>query len=95
MCFAQGLGPAVNVKMYVSHVPDSQAWETDALNVFGEGLVSYVQSPSSLKDSTDDHLQVENHHDWVSRDFLVLGSGESVHKTSLRLLLQHQQQSSQ
>ena len=35
MCFAQGLGPAGNVKMYVSHVPDSRAWETDALNVSG------------------------------------------------------------
>ena len=38
-----------NVKMYVSHVPDSQAWETDALNVSGEGLVSRVPWPSSLR----------------------------------------------
>ena len=49
MCFAQGLGPAANVKMYVSHVPDSQACKTAALNVSGEGLVSYVQWPSSLR----------------------------------------------
>ena len=37
--------------------------------------------------STDDHLQVQNHHDWVARDFLVLGSGESVHKTSSKTSL--------
>ena len=49
MYFAQGLDPAGNVNMYVSHVPDSRAWGTDALNVFGEGLVSYVQWPSSLR----------------------------------------------
>ena len=49
MCFAQDLGPVDNLNMYVSHVPDSQAWETDALNVSGEGLVSYVQRPSSLR----------------------------------------------
>ena len=49
MCFAQGLGPAGDAKMmYVYHVPDSQAWETDALSVSWEGLVSYVQWPSSL-----------------------------------------------
>ena len=45
----QGLGPVGNVNIYVSHVPDSQAWEIDALNVSGEGLVSYVQWPSSLR----------------------------------------------
>ena len=38
--------------------------------------------PHPSGDSTYDHLQVQNHHDWVARDFLVLGSGESVHKTS-------------
>ena len=67
--------------MYVSHIPDSQAWETDALNVSLEGLVS---GPHPSGDSTDDHLQVQNHHDCirVARDVLVLGSGESVHKTS-------------
>ena len=37
--------------------------------------------------STDDHLQVQNHHDWVARDFLVLGSRESVHKTSSKTSL--------
>ena len=37
--------------------------------------------------STHDHLQVQNHHDWVARDFLVLGSGESVHKTSSKTSL--------
>ena len=35
-------------KMYVSHVPDSWAWETDALNVSWEGLVSYVFCPVAL-----------------------------------------------
>ena len=43
--------------------------------------------PHPSGDSTDDHLQVQNHHDWVARDFVVLGSGESVHKTLLRLPL--------
>ena len=37
--------------------------------------------PHPSGDSTDDHLQVQNHHDWVARDFVVLGSDESVHKT--------------
>ena len=41
--------------MYMSHVPDSQSWEADALNISGGGggggggLVSYVQWPSSLR----------------------------------------------
>ena len=75
-------------KMYVSHVPDSQAWEADALNISWEGPVSYVlcvlsSGPHPSGDSTDDHLQVQNHQDCtrVARDVLVLGSGESVHKT--------------
>ena len=39
--------------------------------------------PHPSGDSTDSHLQVQNHHDWVARDCLVLGSDESVHKTFL------------
>ena len=46
--FAQGLGPAGDAKMYVSYVRDSWAWETDALNVSWEDLVSYVISPVVL-----------------------------------------------
>ena len=40
--------------------------------------------PHPSGDSTDDHLQMQNHHDCIgeARDVLVLGSGESVHKTS-------------
>ena len=39
--------------------------------------------PHPSGDSTDDHLKVQNHHDCtkVAREVLVLGSGESVHKT--------------
>ena len=37
--------------------------------------------PHPSGDSTDDHLQVQNHHGWVARDVLVFGSGGSVHKT--------------
>ena len=68
-------------KMYVSHVPDSWAWETDA----GSGQLFVLSSgPHSSGDPTDDHLQVQNHHDCtrVARDVLVLGSGEFVHKNS-------------
>ena len=43
--------------------------------------------PHPSGDSTDDHLQMQNHHDWMARDFLVLGSGESVHKTSFKISL--------
>ena len=43
--------------------------------------------PHPSVDSTDDHLQVRNHHDWVARDFLVLRSDESVHKTSSKTSL--------
>ena len=34
--------------MYVSPVPDSQAWETDALNISWEGLDGYVFCPVAL-----------------------------------------------
>ena len=40
--------------------------------------------PHPSGDSTDSHLQVQNHHDWVARDCLVLGS---VHKTSSKTFL--------
>ena len=43
--------------------------------------------PHPSGDSTDAHLQVQNHHDWVARDFLVLGSDESVHETSCKTSL--------
>ena len=43
--------------------------------------------PHPSGDSTDSHLQVQNHHDWVARDCLVLGSDESVHKTSSKTFL--------
>ena len=48
----------------------------------------FVQWPHPSGDSTDDHLQVQNHHDCtrVARDVLVLGSGESS-KLLLRLPL--------
>ena len=71
--------------MYVSPVLDSQAWETDALNITWEGLDACVLSSGSQSsgDSKYDHLQVQNRHDCtrVARDVLVLGSGGSVHKT--------------
>ena len=45
--------------------------------------------PHPSGDSTDDHLQVQNHHDCtrVAGDVLALGSGETVHKLLLRLNL--------
>ena len=48
MCFAQGLGPAGDAKMYVSHVPDSQAWETERV----WSVMCFVQWPSSLQQMT-------------------------------------------
>ena len=52
------------------------------LEGFGQ-LCVLSSAPHSSGDSTDDHLQVQNHHDCtrVARDVLVLGSGESVNKT--------------
>ena len=44
--------------------------------------------PHPSGDSTDDHLQVQSHHDWVARDILVLVSSESVHKTSSKTSLE-------
>ena len=73
--------------MYMSHVPDSWDWGTDALNVRGRVWSVMSSGPHPSGDSTDDHLQVQNHHDWVARDCLVLGSDESVHKLLLRLSL--------
>ena len=53
-----------------------------------ERVWSVISSgPHPSGDSTDDHLQVQNHQDWVARDFLVLGSGKSVHKTSSKTSL--------
>ena len=43
--------------------------------------------PHPSGDSTDSHLQMQNHHDGVARDCLVLGSDESVHKTSSKTFL--------
>ena len=37
-----------SLPMYMSPVPDSQAWETDALNISWEGLDAYVFCPVSL-----------------------------------------------
>ena len=79
--------------MYVSPVPDSQAWETDALNFSWEGLDAYYcvlsSGSHSWGDSKDDHLQVQNHHDYnrVARDILVLGFGGSVHRTPCKTSL--------
>ena len=54
----------------------------------GSGQLCVLSSgPHPSGDSTDDHLQVQNHHDWVARDVLVLGSGEFVHKTSSKTSL--------
>ena len=83
MCFAQGLGP----------VGDARCICLMSLTVKlgkqrGSGQLCVLSSghhPSG--DSTDDHPQVQNHPDWVARDVLVLGSGESVHKTSSKTSL--------
>ena len=65
-------------KMYVSHVPDSQAWGNRCIECLVEGsgqLCVLSSGPHPSGDSTDDHLQVWNHHDCtrVARDVLVLG----------------------
>ena len=72
--------------VYVSPVPDSQAWETDALNISWEGLDGYVFClvaliPQVIQKMTIYRLQ--NHHDCtrVAKDVMVFGSGGSVYKT--------------
>ena len=58
--------------------------------VQGLGPAGDVSSgPHPSGDSTYDHLQVQNHHDCTraARDILVLGSGESVHKTPSKISL--------
>ena len=47
--FAQGLGPAGVVTCICLMSQTVSLGETDALNISGEGLVSYVQWPSSLR----------------------------------------------
>ena len=74
MCFAQGLGPAGVVTCI-------------CLMSQTVSLGKQMHCPHPSGDSTDDHLQVQNHHVWVARDFLVLGSGGSVHKTSSKTSL--------
>ena len=75
------LVPQVMLKMYVSHVPDSRAWETDALNVSWKGLVSYVFCPVTLipqvfQQMTTYRCRIIMIAPGVARDVLV--SGESV-----------------
>ena len=81
MCFAQGLGPAGDAKdVCVS------CHRQSSLGI-REGLVSYVFCPVAL--IPHEHLQVQNHHNCtrVASDVLVLGSGESVHKTPSKTFL--------
>ena len=44
--------------MCLSHVPDSRAWGTDALNVRGRVWSVMSSGPHPSGDSTNDHLQV-------------------------------------
>ena len=46
--------------------------------------------PHPSGDSTDDHLQVQSHHDWVARNILVLCLVNLFHKTpkGVNLLVQ-------
>ena len=72
--------------MYVSHVPDSQAWVMDALNISWEGLVSYVFCPVTLIPQVIQQMTTYRCRiimiapGWPGMSWF-LGSGESVHKT--------------
>ena len=84
MCF--GLGAAGDAKGVCVSCPSQSGLGNRCIESLlgGSGqlcVLSTGHHPSG--DSTDDHLQVQNHHDCtrVARDVLVLGSDESVHKT--------------
>ena len=49
MCFAQGLVLQVMQKMYVSHVPDSQAWETWATCIQSLLLKNVIERVENVK----------------------------------------------
>ena len=86
MCFAQGIGPADDAKAVCVSCPSQSGLGNRCIErlLGGIGQLCVLSSgPHPSGDSTDDHLQVQDHHDCtcVARDVLVLGSGESVHKT--------------
>ena len=86
MCFVQGLGPAGDAKDVCVSCPRQSGLGNRCIEhlLGGSGQLCVLSSgPHPSGDSTDDHLQVQYHHDCtrVARDVLVLGSGESVHKT--------------
>ena len=86
MCFAQGVGSAGGAKDVCVSSPRQLGLGNRCIEriLGGSGQLCVLSSgphPSGV--SPDDHLQVQNHHDYtrVARDVLVLGFGEFVHKT--------------
>ena len=73
LCFVQGLGPAGNVRCMCLMSQTVRLGKQMHLMSLGRVWSVMSGGPHPSSDSTDDHLQVQNHHDWVARDFLVLG----------------------
>ena len=64
--------------LYVSPVPDQQAWKKDALNIDWSGLIAYVPSYGSPSQGDPESMSVQLPHNTNSprldRDALVVGT---------------------
>ena len=93
MCFAQGLGPAGDAKDVCVSCPRQLGLGNRRIErILGgsDQLCVLSNGPHPSLDSTDDHLQVQNHHDCtrVARDVLILGEFDlNLVNLSTKLLL--------
>ena len=66
------------VPLYVSPVPDQNAWDIDALNIYWLGLTAYAYPPTALL-----HRVIQNNHRnsrRLARDDLVLGPSAALNR---------------
>ena len=72
------------VPLYVSPVPDQNAWDIDALNINWSGLTAYAYPPTALSqgDPKSQAIQLPDHHNSprLARDALVLGPSAALNR---------------
>ena len=73
------------VPLYVSPVPDQNAWDIDALNINWSGLTAYAYPPTALLHRViqkSQAIQLPDHHNCLrlARDALVLGPSAALNR---------------
>ena len=68
--------------LYVSPVPDPNAWDIDALNINWSGLTAYACSPTALLHRVIQKMQLPDHCNSprLARDALVLGPSAALNR---------------